>query len=131
MNHSQMPEPVENPAYTEPPLVTPTTILVLSGFLFGMLAGDLLPPSDHMLLFAAAAAGVVSYAGLAYAAHRRRLARIHSYEQELAERLEHRMERYTPPVSKVPRTTIEEQLELLEKEVNSANKVAEQQPTAL
>ncbi|QDT36693.1 hypothetical protein [Stratiformator vulcanicus] len=91
---------MSNPTDARPtedrPLITPMTILVLSGFLFGMLVGDMLPPTDHMLVFGAAASGVVSYAGLAYLAHMRHRALLQREEEEMAHRIEDRIERHVP-----------------------------------
>ena len=78
------------------PLVSRTTILILSAFLIGLFAGRTTDPDLRMLLYLTGAAGLVSYVGLGHLARRRRERSQQRALKKAAERLETRVSRHVP-----------------------------------
>ena len=85
-----------HPADRTRPLISPSSILILSGFLIGVASGHSLPTSSGQTVFFAGLIGVISYLGLSVAANRQ-----HRRAQERANRvarsrLEQRLDRHNP-----------------------------------
>jgi hypothetical protein len=92
---------------SDKPLLSHSSILILSGFLIGMVSRNAVRPGDEMLVYAAGVVGLVSYLGLGLLARaRKQRATNHEFEQA-STRLEKRINRHVArsgPIKAGPKT---------------------------
>ncbi|MEX0703169.1 MAG: hypothetical protein WD069_13830 [Planctomycetales bacterium] len=89
------------PAETNRPLLSYTSILILSGFLAGLASARLVPPFMEPFLFGGAAAGLASWIGLGCLAERRRRETARQAVHTALHRMDRRLDRHIPRQSAV------------------------------
>lgn len=79
------------------PIITHSSILILSSFIVGIAVQRILPPDQVLLVLGAGVIGMLSYLGLDYVSRHRAERREIEAEVKQAEKLEGRLNKHVPP----------------------------------
>lgn len=83
-------------------LLSQTSILILSAFLIGLAAQNVLPPRMGVYLFFGGAMGLFAYLGLDIVSHRRRHRETEAAQQAIESKLQNHLSRHQSPQTGVP-----------------------------